>query len=363
MSHQITLDTEALYDARLRTLMGSGSAWDWKDAAVWAKAIADRKLALASLKNYASAVRFGARRALGEAAEVFVVAFNAALKPTQEAARSTGQRSRPKHRRMAISEATVRLLRKAAEWREENSRSTRATFVMDLAEGTLRFGLRPSEWGKASLVAESLVVKNGKRIVAELPHGPFAGRRYERGNGPRRELLVHSDFLSAHAPILRRISAAGPLSYRTNERGIRRAWREVVDTAVKRFGLPSRFRHLRLYDFRHQFAANWKKAVPASSGIVAALMGHASVRTAVQSYARVANGRGAGWGLRPSAESLEAVVTMEMWSGYPSSAPDKPAPSTPSAPTREPGAGRQNNSAARKTASIQHNRSSGRSRS
>lgn len=317
MSHQIALDTEDLYDARIRTLMRHAGPLEWSRPESWAQALGARKLALSSLKSYASAIRFAARRELSDAAESFVSAFNAALKPLQEGVRSSKQRSRPKHRRMAITEQTVQILREAAEWREENTRSTRARFVMDMAEGTLRFGLRPSEWSKTKIEDNRLIIPNGKHIIIEPEHGPFAGRLYQRGNGERRELIAHDEFVGKFAPILLRLSRSSPLSYRTNERGVRRAWRDVVDTAIQRFGLPSRFRTLRLYDFRHQFAANWKSSVPASSGIIAAMMGHVSVRTAVQSYARASNARGGGWGLRPSQDTLDAVMSHEMWAGYP----------------------------------------------
>lgn len=341
MAHQITPESEDLYDARIRTLRRHSPGLKWSQPEAWAAAIAARKLALSSLKSYASAVRFGARRDDERSAPTFIKRFDAALEPSQIAVRKTKQRARPKHRRVAITEEAVEILRKAAEWREENTRSTRSQLAMDIAEGTLRFGLRPSEWSKAKSDANSLIIQNGKHAVFEMEHGPFAGRVYRRGNGRSRELLGNDEFVRRFRPILRRIAEAGPLGYRTNERAIRRAWRENVETAIKRFGLPARYRHLRLYDFRHQFAANWKKAVPASTGIVAALMGHASVRTAVQSYARGTNARGTGWGLRPSAESLDAVVTHDIWDGYPVDRESKPstkAQPSPVAP-RQPGRG------------------------
>ncbi len=333
MAYLITPESEDLYDARLRTLRRQSPGLTWTQPEVWASAIAARNLALSSLKSYASAVRFAARRQSKDVSQLFIERFDAALKPIQSAVRKSKQRVRSKHRRVAISEEAVERLRAAADWRDENTRSTKSGFAMDIAEGTLRFGLRPSEWSTARVLNDTLIVQNGKYAVFQMDYGPFAGRVYRRANGPSRVLLAQDDFAKKHYPLLDRLTHPQILGYRTNERAVRRAWRATVETAIKRFGLSKRYRHLRLYDFRHQFAANWKKTVSPRTGIIAALMGHCSTRTAVQSYARVTNARGAGWGLRPSADSLDSVITFDVWEGYPQHLDSDPArtPQKPSA--------------------------------
>lgn len=299
--------TEALYAARIRSLTGRRVDLRLSDPGPWVAELQRRDLALSSLKSYASAVRYHVRRKLPEP-EDFVTRFDALLRPIQSVARTARKRRRP-----SIGSDVIDGLRRAARYRDGQSIYTRA--AVDLAEGSWRFGLRPSEWGHCAIQGGALHVRNGKFLRRRMAHGIFAGRFFSRANGRYRTLEPTSGSLDdAGSQLISRIrsfQAARP--FERHHRAVQIEFRQVVRLAVRRGLIPPRFGVLTLYSFRHQFAADGKRTFAAGSGSVAALMGHISVRTALQSYARRRSGTGRSLGIRPSADSLAAVENLTVF--------------------------------------------------
>ena len=198
-------------------------------------------------------------------------------------------------------------LRQAALYRDGQSAFTAA--VVDLAEASWRFGLRPCEWAQCSVRNGALVVRNGKFLRRRMAHGIFAGRFFSRANGRFRTLEPIGGGLSGEdgqlVARIRSFQARRP--YERHRRSVQAEFRKVVRIAVGRKLVPARYRELTLYSFRHQFASDAKAVTPAASGAIAAMMGHISVRTALQSYGRRSAGSGKPLRIAASKESVAAV--------------------------------------------------------
>lgn len=144
-------------------------------------------------------------------------------------------------------------------------------------------GLRPCEWRYARLEENRLVVRNAKNSNG-------------RAHGETRTLLIESN------QELRNIAALIfqlRLNYKSQYAHVRYAIRvAAMSIWPKRKLLPS------LYTARHMFAAEAKKRLPKVD--VAAMMGHATDRTAGQHYARRTTAKG-GLVVRPSSVDIAAV--------------------------------------------------------
>ena len=133
-------------------------------------------------------------------------------------------------------------------------------------------GLRPSEWENAVLEGEKLIVRNAKTTNG-------------RSHGPSRTLLLH-DLPGEQKEVVflfiqglqKRLSETGSMSriYGTAKRRLHRICREIW---------PNRKKYPTLYSGRHQFSADLKRS-GVSEEEIAALFGHATVRTAMMHYGR-----------------------------------------------------------------------------
>ena len=200
---------------------------------------------------------------------------------------------------------------------EENRRAwSFAGHLKALVIGTRHFGLRPCEWERAFWKDESksvLVVTNAKFADTVMERGPQKGAKWRRGNGIERELRIQKMYhgtLTAIADNAMEVGKHSPYSNKVNGAMFRRTHRWAIE-AVRETGLfqPSILKRITIYSYRHTFSAEAKASLDLSRGEVAALMGHISTKTAVQSYAR----RSAKGGLkvRPTPESVEAVLVKD----------------------------------------------------
>lgn len=144
-------------------------------------------------------------------------------------------------------------------------------------------GLRPSEWRYVRLSGQMLVVKNGKASNG-------------RSHGEERAISVQ---------LKGEIKNIGLLIYnlRINYDEHYRHTRYVISAAAERLW-PGRDKRPSLYTARHMFSAEAKRAM--SKEEVAALLGHASDRTAGMHYARATSASG-NFGVKPSANDVAAV--------------------------------------------------------
>lgn len=300
----VATSTSELYAKRIQSFRRSRPDLSLFEPAGWVAELKRRGLSLAALKSYASAIRFHARESLEDASD-FVAAFDAALESLQAVTVPAPSRRRP-----TIHADVIDALRSAAHHRAEVSEF--AHIAIDLAEGSLHFGLRPSEWASASFNGKSLSVRNGKFLRRFMDHGIFKGRLFARANGMARTMEVQSGHgVPVLSELLGRIDSFFAVrSFKKHQRAIQIEFRKVVRLAIEQGRLDRRYSRISLYSFRHQFAATAKANLSARSGSVAALMGHISARTALQSYARKVAGRVGGLAVSPSAEAVAAVENL-----------------------------------------------------
>lgn len=164
-------------------------------------------------------------------------------------------------------------------------------------QATKLTGLRPSEWGSASLVAGSgtptrLIVRNAKATNG-------------RGNGDQRSLncqgLAPEDLsiLGAMVEMLEGYRAAG-----IDHTELQSKISDYMKYAARHcFG--KRAKYPSLYSLRHQFSAN-AKASGHTRAEVAALLGHGSDATAGTHYARAVSGE-TGIGISPDVNDVANV--------------------------------------------------------
>lgn len=196
--------------------------------------------------------------------------------------------SSSKLRRLPLSD----LNRLLAQLRSEPGRWSGATAL--LLQAGIVTGLRPSEWPGARLVETRegplLRVRNAKHSNGRA-HGP------ER----RMSIIVDEAALTVVEAMLEYVEAALDFtSWDTVYEGCRKTLYRTC-----RALWPRRTRYPTLYSSRHQFAADCK-----SSGLrpadLAALMGHASIDTAMTHYGRRQAGRGQ-IKVRPDPEDVRRV--------------------------------------------------------
>lgn len=166
----------------------------------------------------------------------------------------------------------------------------------DMIEAGIATGLRPVEWKDASLVDDVLTVPNAKY------------RPGVSANGEKRELFLIDDVITfeQRAAIDRVIAALSGVEWDDIGTHVRRALRGAKAELKRMKLITPKEMKTRIYDARHQFAANAKTTLDYQGGEVAAAMGHRSAVTAHTSYGNRKKGR-IGLPVKPSAESVQNV--------------------------------------------------------
>jgi len=209
------------------------------------------------------------------------------------------------------------------------ARSKSASLIANILIASSFFGLRPIEWGRAKLIFEEGFIEGLKVMNAKHTQG--------RSHGPDRVIWIDVETVTALSQNAKRaINAAKYLEdyfkqvktshLKTpdikglNEKEIEASYlREVENRLEKaRQYLNQLYRtnpylnklakksRITLYSARHQFAADAKKA-GLSPVEIAALMGHASIRTNQASYGKRRCGNPGGFGVAADQENIERV--------------------------------------------------------
>jgi bisphosphoglycerate-dependent phosphoglycerate mutase len=184
-----------------------------------------------------------------------------------------------------------------AELHVSSSKYAQATDMWFMA-GMLT-GLRPTEWKNVSLQLDdrgrkTLVVKNAKNTNG-------------RAHGETRTLIIEAlkkddlDIIETHVNNVRYFCRDGDDGFTHLYDSCRRLIREIADRLWS-----SRKKHPTLYTARHIFAADIKNKFDSYG--VAALMGHASTRTASSHYAPKWSTANGGSSIEPSDNDLNVVV-------------------------------------------------------
>lgn len=166
----------------------------------------------------------------------------------------------------------------------------------DMIEAGVATGLRPVEWKDATLVDDVLHVPNAKF------------RPGISGNGVSRDLHLVDDVITAdeRAAIDRVINALNGVEWDVIGGHVRRALISAKKKLKKMSLITSKETRTRIYDARHQFAANAKTNLDYGAGEVAAAMGHRSAITAHSSYGKRRRGK-VGLPVKPSTEDVASV--------------------------------------------------------
>lgn len=185
------------------------------------------------------------------------------------------------------------------------TRSRRSVVVSSALELIKFCGARPSE-------LKSISLSDGEGLALSyifIDNAKFDEDGY-RANGPRRILTFNT--LPDSIPSAIEVVAAYSAKFETKE-----AWdtelgqlQRLLGQKCKALWPKQKTRRYGLYSARHQFAADMKLAYqsdPEADAIVAALMGHASDRTANKHYARASKGKVRPKNDCPSPNNLEHV--------------------------------------------------------
>lgn len=166
----------------------------------------------------------------------------------------------------------------------------------DMLEAGIATGLRPIEWKDAELIDDVLHVTNAKF------------RPGISGNGNKRELILVDDCITSEqrAAIDRVLSALNGVEWDVIGTHVRRALRGARNKLKKMSLISGKEMRTRIYDARHQFAADAKISLDYEGGEVAAAMGHRSAVTAHSAYGNRKKGR-VGLPVKPSRISVENV--------------------------------------------------------
>lgn len=177
-------------------------------------------------------------------------------------------------------------------------------------------GLRPKEWKDAKLVngdPHQLVVINGKYVPEGTINERSAIRTARRGNGPQRRLKfvgTREDQDDLFRLVEELLEWEQEQPWDRCQTGLRRELKNTLQELVDDGVLQRVFLKVGIYSFRHQASADAKATFGVSKGHAAAILGHASVRTAVASYGRPRMGR-SSMRVEPSAEALELVDNLD----------------------------------------------------
>lgn len=175
--------------------------------------------------------------------------------------------------------------------------------ALDWLRGCILLGLRPSEWNDADIEiqngAEVLIVRNRKYLET-------ADGKPWRGNGRIRTLglgWLPSELKERVRTLVDVLNAARRDDEYDRVYTLCRQslWRANVEL------WPNRKRHITLYSGRHQFSAS-AKATGLSHETIAALMGHASTKTAGSSYGKTKYGHNVGGSIPDISPAAVATV-------------------------------------------------------
>ncbi|WP_230175284.1 hypothetical protein [Rhizobium sp. CECT 9324] len=171
----------------------------------------------------------------------------------------------------------------------------------DMLEAGIATGLRPIEWKDAELIDDVLHVTNAKF------------RPGISGNGNKRELILVDDCITAdqRAAIDRVLSALNGVEWDEIGTHVRRALRGAKNKLKKMSLISGKEMRTRIYDARHQFAADAKISLDYEGGEVAAAMGHRSAVTAHSAYGNRKKGR-VGLPVKPSRVSVQNVDQLSL---------------------------------------------------
>lgn len=166
----------------------------------------------------------------------------------------------------------------------------------DMIEAGVATGLRPVEWKDATL----------ENDVLHVPNAKF--RPGISGNGPSRDLYLVDDVITPgeRAAIDRVIAALNGVEWDAIGGHVRRALLAAKQKLKRMSLITVKESRTRLYDARHQFAANAKNNLDYIGGEVAAAMGHKSAVTAHASYGKRRRGK-VGLPVKPAAENVATV--------------------------------------------------------
>jgi len=156
-------------------------------------------------------------------------------------------------------------------------------------------GLRPSEW-------RNVVLKEGNSIILEVRNGKYSNGR---ANGEFRHIDITYLRKKELVIIKRQLKFAAQFAttdadWNSYYGGVRQA----IYRIARRIQGDQR-KYLSFYSTRHQFSAD-AKASGMSRAEVAALMGHASDKTATAHYGKKKHG-GSGFRVKPDANEVATV--------------------------------------------------------
>jgi len=253
-------------------------------------------IGLASWKQYASAISWSLETKFGdETRESFVALKDGLERP--------GRKKR-RLRRFFSPDVASKLVRQLRRDPDDELDVLVAEFII----ASIATGLRPVEWNRAAFVDGS----KSELSVVNAKVSPHSNSRRgvwgARGNGATRTLVFEVDDSGELVEIVGRvIDAFGASPWEVRQRTLRRRFKRALHALIARGEVPRKWHNLRLYDCRHQFAADAKVNREMLSGELAALMGHHSIVTASRAYGRKGKGGSGKTVVRPSKSSVAAV--------------------------------------------------------
>lgn len=286
MDHTHSEKTRVLYDRILRRYQEQLARQGFDDSAAGFAALittATHDRAASTWRQHKAAIVDHLMRGHGaHEAEIFRSLTATALLP----------KTKPKRRLKTMPSNVLALLIAKLRQRPTPLKS----FCSDLLIATVITGIRPAEWQSAHRDGNNLVVTNAKFIEGV------------RGNGPTRSMTLDPTMIEPHHvdAIDRLISVASDDFWSTHDRQIRATFRRALEYLIRAKLIPARYRALRIYDARHQFASDAKSNLDILSGDIPALMGHRSAMTSYRAYGRRKNAQNPTR-VRPSLESVQAV--------------------------------------------------------
>ncbi|GAA5666065.1 hypothetical protein Brsp07_04574 [Brucella sp. NBRC 14130] len=175
-------------------------------------------------------------------------------------------------------------------------RGRNKALAADLLEAGTLTGLRPCEWAGATLRGTTLIVPNAKY------------RPGISGNGVQRELSLLKENLTTRqiATIKRVLSELNGTRWEVIGGNVRRAFNNAKKALLRARTITPKEARTRIYEARHQFAANAKRDLDYRGGEVAAAMGQRSAMTAKAAYGNRSRA-GSRTPVKPSADSVKRV--------------------------------------------------------
>lgn len=273
--------TEAEYERRVRRFLAyaaqQGLGTDWRGLLL-AYEVLSRDLAPASRRKYRAALRFFVERAMGLEAERLFSERAAVIDRIWRAAREQAALAagKSRKRRGGLLREMPNELRSLLSAHLYGRGTVAALTAGDIILATPIVGCRPGEWSNSHLEGNMLTVVNAKF------------REGVRGNGPERTMVLDRTLITPDEmdAIRRLVMCMAGRSWNSVRGRISAALKDALKSLVEQGVIPRKWLRLRLYDARHQFAAEAKSSLDELQGEVAAVMGHASAQTAAYHYGK-----------------------------------------------------------------------------